>query len=404
MSPIDIEWVWEDANHLRPLTFSSFNNANPFMDQYDEFIPPLTLPAIPESISPDPMKQFRSQGLSLSRSEGHLHSPKPLQIRSTRSRHQLEQSDGKNYYDATYPRGRAPSRDLSQLVGTPSSKIENAAANRNESRTRSRSPVKRFLGLGKSQSLGKIPQEKESTEESPGKKAGLRLWGDRLRHGFLVGDPCPCSLLLLTNIQTNTESKPDLDAPQTARSKSRTPRRSTFPVSVLPNRQAKIYCEIELMICIAANKFLKAQAKADLMSADSVAKVLAQWRHKNRPQVVEFQFDQATQRDLILLNINTFKFHGEAGKNPMALNATMNAWKVMAKEMSVRTFCTPDSVLRKHLHDTHKVLEMLGTGLPIFLGLQELQVEALNSMAEAQKRKEGKERRGGTLLEDPYEG
>ena len=141
------------------------------------------------------------------------------------------------------------------------------------------------------------------------------------------------------------------------------------------------------MICTTANKFLSTQCKAGLMSADSVSKVLSQWSHKNRPQVVEFQFDQATQRDLILYNINTFRFHGEARTNPMILNSTMYAWKVMAKEMSVRTFCTPDSVIRKHLHDAHKVLELLGAGLSTFLVLQELQVDALKAIAEAQKRR-----------------
>ena len=71
----------------------------------------------------------------------------------------------------------------------------------------------------------------------------------------------------------------------------------------------------------------------------------------------------------------------------MVLNATMYAWKVMAKEMSVRTFCTPDSVLRKHMHDAHRVLEMLGAGLSTFLALQELQVSALKEMADAQKKR-----------------
>lgn len=123
------------------------------------------------------------------------------------------------------------------------------------------------------------------------------------------------------------------------------------------------------------------------MSADSVFKVVGQWAQKNRPQVLEFQFDQATQRDLILYNIHTFKFHGEARTNPLVLNTTMYTWKVMAKEMSVRTFCASDGVIRKHLHDTHRVLEMLGAGLATFLALQELQVNALKQMADQQKKR-----------------
>ena len=192
---------------------------------------------------------------------------------------------------------------------------------------------------------------------------------------------------------TNTEPKPNINTPQPETGRSRAPSQSTFPISIPPNRQAKIQCEVELMICATANKFLKYQKKAGLMSPESVAKIVSQWTHKNRPQVLEFQFDQATQRDLVLYNINTFKFCGEAQTNPMVLNATMYAWKVMAKEMSVRTFCTPDSVIRKHLHDTHKVLEMLGAGLPTFLALQELQVDALKEMAEKQKERVERQRR-----------
>lgn len=147
------------------------------------------------------------------------------------------------------------------------------------------------------------------------------------------------------------------------------------------------------MICVTANKFLKAQQKAGLMSADSISKVLNQWLSQNRPQVLEFQFDQATQRDLINYNINTFKFHGEARANPIFLNATMYAWKIMAREMSVRTYCAVDSVVRKHLHDTHRVLDMLGAGMETFVTLQQIQVSALKEIAEEQKRKLDRQKR-----------
>jgi hypothetical protein len=168
-------------------------------------------------------------------------------------------------------------------------------------------------------------------------------------------------------------------------SKGQAASKTSLPISIAANRQARLQTEVELMICITANKFLKAQQNAGRMSAESVAKIVAQWTHKNRPQVLEFHFDQATQRDLILYNIDTFKFHGEAQTNRLVLNATMYSWKVMAKEMSVRTFCAPDSVLRKHLHDAHKVLEMLGAGLHVFLALQDLQVTALKEIADKNK-------------------
>lgn len=376
----------------RPLTFSSFNNANPFMDQYDEFIPPMPVPAVPELRLPDPVKSSRVYGIPQSRSDGQIYSPKTLQVEHTRSKYQLGQSDGTDEHSTTTPRGRVPSRDVPQPIATLPSADEKSASRRAESRKRSRSPVKRFLGLGKSQSMKDIPQDKEANDESD-KKAGLRLWGDRLRHGFLVSISLPTIPSKLMNFWTNTEPKANTNTAQPEVGRSRAPSQSTFPISITPTRQAKIQCEVELMICVTANKFLKFQQKAGLMSPESVTKVVSQWKQKNRPQVLEFQFDQATQRDLVLYNINTFKFYGEAQTNPMVLNATMYAWKVMAKEMSVRTFCTPDSVIRKHLHDTHKVLEMLGAGLPTFLALQELQVATLKEMAEKQKEKVERQRR-----------
>lgn len=141
------------------------------------------------------------------------------------------------------------------------------------------------------------------------------------------------------------------------------------------------------MICVTANKFLIQQYYKGRMSVDSVTKITTFWTSKNRPQVIEFQFDQATQRDLILYNLKTFKFHGESADNPLVLNGTMYNWKVIAKEMSVRTFCSPDSVVRKHMHDTHKILEMLGAPLVTFLAFQELQVKALAMIKEEQKKR-----------------
>ena len=155
------------------------------MDQYDEFVPPMPVPAIPELRSPDPVKSSRAHGISQSRSEGQIYSPKTLQVQYTGPKHQLEQSDGVNDHSTPISRGRVPSRDVPQPRAALPSADEKPASGPAESRKRSRSPVKRFLGLGKSQSMKDIPQGKEANDEND-KKAGLKLWGDRLRHGFLV--------------------------------------------------------------------------------------------------------------------------------------------------------------------------------------------------------------------------
>lgn len=66
----------------------------------------------------------------------------------------------------------------------------------------------------------------------------------------------------------------------------------------------------------------------------------------------------------------------------------MLSWKTLAKEMSVRTFCQPDSVVRKHMHDCYKILEMLGAPLLTFLAFQEIQVKTLRVIKEKQEQRE----------------
>ena len=137
---------------------------------------------------------------------------------------------------------------------------------------------------------------------------------------------------------------------------------------------------MELMVCATANKFLKEQRRANRMTVESIRKVTSFWLGKNRPQVIDFMFDQQTQRDLILYNIKTFRFHGPNAENIVQLHTMMQAWKTLAKEMSVRTFCAPDSTIRKHMQDLYRILELMGAPAVTFLVFQEIQVKALKTM------------------------
>ncbi|OJD12132.1 hypothetical protein AJ78_07219 [Emergomyces pasteurianus Ep9510] len=222
---------------------------------------------------------------------------------------------------------------------------------------RPRSPHKKLFG--ENGWLGRSPSSKESPSEKT-KKPGFKSLGEKIK-----------------------QRVEDMTA-DVKKSKERF--QSTFPISLDPPTQAKLYSEVELMICVTANKFLLDQHKEGRISVESVTKVTNFWASKNRPQVVQFQFDQLTQRDLVIYNLRTFKFHGECAQNVVALNATLRNWKAVAKEMSIRTFCTPDSVIRKHMHDTHKILEMLGAPLVTFLAFQELQVNTLSLMKREQEK------------------
>ncbi|RMJ20793.1 hypothetical protein PHISP_08336, partial [Aspergillus sp. HF37] len=153
--------------------------------------------------------------------------------------------------------------------------------------------------------------------------------------------------------------------------------KSPVPISLDSLTQAKLYSDMEFMICSSANNFLVGQYNAGHVSRESIKKTSDFWVSKNRPQVVEFQFDQATQRQLILSNVRTLDFHGESATNPILLHSNLQNWKAIVKEMSVRTFCLPDSAIRKHLYDIHKILDMLGAPLSTFLAFQELQMRTL---------------------------
>ena len=145
------------------------------------------------------------------------------------------------------------------------------------------------------------------------------------------------------------------------------------------------------MICTTANAYLKAQQNGGRMSVESLIKILKHWRGKGRPQVLEFHFDQITQRDLILANMKTFRFYGPNAENPISLLVMMQAWESMAKDMSIRTFCTPDFIIKKHMCDCYKILELLGAPLPTFLALQDIQVKTLKIMREEQRKRDERE-------------
>jgi hypothetical protein len=156
-----------------------------------------------------------------------------------------------------------------------------------------------------------------------------------------------------------------------------------------------MYAEIEVMICTTANKFLVDQFHKGRLSEDSIKKITHFWTSKNRAPVTEFQFDQVTQRELVVHNFRTLEFHGECAYNPVALKSTLDSWKSVAKEMSVRTFCYPDSVIRKHMYDTHKILEMLGAGYKTLCPFEYIQMTILGKMTEhRRKHSEGSDGNG----------
>ncbi|KAI4238254.1 MAG: hypothetical protein L6R40_005794 [Gallowayella cf. fulva] len=268
---------------------------------------------------------------------------------------------------------------------------------------RSRSPIKQLFGekglLGRSTSMKELPSEENRKKGVKGlvEKLNQRVGGMvrvllylpladyLLTRGMQtegVSKLFPSSIShgelsrLIPASLTNRESPSKGDSPKSA---------STFPVSLSPPEQARFYCDAELMICATANKYLVTQHEEGRMSYESIKKVTDLWAQKNRPQVIEFMFDQLTQRDLILYNLKTFRFYGPNAENLVSMHGMMQAWKTLAREMSIRTFCTGDSMIRKQIQDIYKILEMLGAPMVTFMAFQQIQINILKTMREKQR-------------------
>ncbi|OGM41634.1 DDHD domain protein [Aspergillus bombycis] len=155
---------------------------------------------------------------------------------------------------------------------------------------------------------------------------------------------------------------------------------STTPISLNPPIQAMLYSELEVMVCVSANAFLVQQYHEGRLSGESIKRIKDYWGSKNRPSVVEFQFDQATQQRLISANKRSLRFNGESSTNPVLLSSNLHNWKAIVKEMSIRTFCAPDSVIRKHMHDVYQLLDMLGAPVATLAVCQKLHIRALSLM------------------------
>ena len=183
----------------------------------------------------------------------------------------------------------------------------------------------------------------------------------------------------------NTQDAQDESKKNASKDATDTPKAAELPVSIDYGDQMRLYGEIELMLSTAANGFLMEQKEEGRLSVSSVKKVTKSWFEDGRPQVLEFRFDLATQLKLVQLNVETFHFFGPDGHDGMRQAVLFNCWRSVARELSIRTFCAPDSAVKKMMSECYRILEMLGTKTEYFLLLQHLQVKTLEKMNAAEK-------------------
>lgn len=142
------------------------------------------------------------------------------------------------------------------------------------------------------------------------------------------------------------------------------------------------------MLVHTANSFLMNQFRQGRIAIDSIKKTFDTWKSKGRPSVVEFMYDQATQRDLVAVNQHNFRFYGERAGDGIRVNSMLYNWKVVASHMAIRTFCNADTVILKLLFDIEQILELLGGADGILLRLQNIRISVNEKVHIARKKRE----------------
>lgn len=163
---------------------------------------------------------------------------------------------------------------------------------------------------------------------------------------------------------------------------------TVLSISLRPPEQARVYVEVELMIVHTANNFLMTQFSHGRIGVDSIKKIVDGWRSKGRPLVLEFMYDQATQRELVVANRHNFRFHGDTAGSELRTSSMLYNWKQVASLMLIRTFCTADPVLLKLLFDVEQILELLGAGELVMLRLQQIRTTT-NQTIRAERNNQG---------------
>jgi hypothetical protein len=193
---------------------------------------------------------------------------------------------------------------------------------------------------------------------------------------------------------------------------------SVLTVSLGAPEQARIYMEVELMLAHTANHFLMTQFTHGRMAMDSIKKTVDTWKAKGRPTVLEFMYDQATQRDLIAANQHNLHFYGERAGDRVRVHATLYNWKQVASFMSIRTFCDADTVVQKLLFDIERILELLGAKQPLLQRLYQIRAKSNETMRAVRAKDENSSGQGtiwntqpstdnssrSESLDDPYGG
>lgn len=161
-------------------------------------------------------------------------------------------------------------------------------------------------------------------------------------------------------------------------------------VSLSPPIQARLYMEVELMLVHTANAFLMNQFSQGRIAVDSIKKIADGWKNKGRPKVIEFMYDQMTQRELVVINQHDFRFYGERAGDALRVNSMLYNWRQVASLMAIRTFCSADPIVLKLLFDVEQILELLGASAAMLLRFQDIRGVVNRDLKAAKEREKEK--------------
>ncbi|PHH65397.1 hypothetical protein CDD81_2501 [Ophiocordyceps australis] len=134
---------------------------------------------------------------------------------------------------------------------------------------------------------------------------------------------------------------------------------SLLSISLDAREQSLLYCELEFHLTTALNDYMAAEFDRGHLVPDNLKRISDWWTSHGRPRVIGFRFDLETQLELVSLHVNDFNFYGRRQSNPVEICGLLDAMKTNARQMRVRTFCQPDSVIAKQLVDAQSLFNLI---------------------------------------------
>ncbi|KAK5955751.1 hypothetical protein OHC33_003392 [Knufia fluminis] len=370
-----------------PTSFTTFAKKNPYRDSIELPTPGTTAPepltyhknGISSTVWPfrGPLDENTGQEEEESIDENEDFRPvrTPSHHASRRNPEGAEQDDDRRGRRPATP--TSPSKQRFGLRGSPAK----------TPLPRSRSPVKKLIGMVKSMSTNQIPDRPSPPKTSTPISTNKRRWKEvsyKIRHGFLTADLEQLEQEdMMEQYATSATDGANDDVHIITPPASR--QRTVFPVSIKSSGQSKLWSELEYMLIETCNSFLKEELEAGRLSRDSIIRTKRQWQARNRPQVIEFYYDQAAQYDLIIANLRTVQLYSDYAQDAIMMNSVLHQWKILIRELSVKTLCMPDSIVRRWLHDGRRVLELLGASQITLSHLDRLSSLCLAVIGSAEK-------------------